>query len=171
MPNPFDEAFTAQNPIVAAAQKIRARRDVETAIDSATPARPHEFEDAADALRAFAGDLQTGVKRLNAILGKNGVTFVQLERPLRIRLRFREVRVSLDLDDLNQLVRVTGAAELDGDYQFDPQAATPSMINLSHLSTEAGYGTALTASLLLKTVARDAELPPPDILGRGPLQF
>ncbi len=57
---------------------------------------------------------------------------------------------------------------LDGEYQFDPGAAVPALINLSKLSTEAGYGEPLTPSRLLKTIAADAELPRPahlDALG------
>jgi hypothetical protein len=79
--------------------------------------------------------------------------------------------VSLDLDDVHQLVRIAGAA-LDGEYQFDPGAATPALINISKISTEAGYGEALTASSLLKLIASDAELPRPSHLdGSGPLQL
>ena len=33
MPDPFDEAFTASNPIVAAATRLRAKRDMDAAID------------------------------------------------------------------------------------------------------------------------------------------
>ena len=59
--------------------------------------------------------LATGTKRLNSILGKRtGVTFVRLENPPRLRLRFRDKRVALDLDESRQLVRIAGA-ELDGD--------------------------------------------------------
>jgi hypothetical protein len=160
------------NPIVALAQRIRNRRDVESAVDSALPdGAGADASDAAGALAAFADSLQLGVKRLNAILGKNGVTFIRLERPLRVRLRFREKRVALDLDDARQLVIVSGA-ELDGDYQFAEDAHALALINLSKLSTEAGYGEPLTPSLLLKTIAQDAQLPRPAHLdGTGPLQF
>jgi len=170
MPDPFDEKFTALNPIVAAASRIRARREIGKALDEegATLA----FEDTESAFAAFGKQLQTGVKRLNAILGeRTGVKFISLRRPERLRLRFGEKRVSLDLDEVHQLVRIGGIG-LDGEYQFDPQAATPSLINLSKVSTEAGYGEAFTPSTLLKLLAQDAELPPPSHLqGGGPLQF
>ena len=160
------------NPIVALAQRIRARQDVEAAIDSAMPeGRAPDASDAAGSLAAFAEAAQLGARRLNSILGKDGLTFVRLERPLRVRLRFRGKRVALDLDEARQLVVVTGAG-LDGDYQFDANAGTPSLINLSKLSTEPGYGEPLTPTLLLKTLAKDAELPRPSHLdGLGPLQF
>ncbi len=160
------------NPIVALAQRIRARQDVEAAIESAMPGGPApDTSDAAGSLAAFAEAAQLGARRLNSILGKDGLTFVRLERPLRVRLRFRGKRVALDLDEARQLVVVTGAG-LDGDYQFDANAGTPSLINLSKLSTEPGYGELLTPTLLLKTLAKDAELPRPSHLdGLGPLQF
>ncbi len=172
MSDPFDEKFTTQNPIVAAATRIRARRDVEAAVDSATPMLPAKFEDAETSLEAFAQSLQVGIKRLNSILGaRNGVTFVRLKRPLRIRLRFGEKRVSLDLDEVQQLVRIAGL-DLDGEWQFDPDAGRPALINLSKISTEAGYGDRLTSSSLLKLIAADAELPrPPHLSGPGPLSF
>lgn len=173
MHDPLDPEFTGQNPIVAAATRIRARREIGRAIDAAqgdVPAgRP---EDAESALRLFGEYLVTGCKRLNSILGeRNGVKLIRLERPLRIRLRFRDERVSLELDDVHQLVRVLGRG-LDGEYQFDPNATVPALINLSKISTEAGYGEPLTPSSLLKQLASDAELPLPDHLhGPGPLQF
>ena len=172
MPNPFDESFTAQNPIVAAASRLRARRDIEAAVDAGTPMQRAKFEDAEAALRAFGESLQTGVKRLNSILGeRTGVKFVRLERPLRIRLRFGEKRVSLDLEEVHQLVLIEGL-DLDGEWQFDPDSEVPALINLSKISTESGYGERLTASALLKTIAQDAELPrPPHLQGPGPLQF
>jgi hypothetical protein len=171
MADPLKPEFTAQNPIVAAATQIRARRELGRVIDEATR-RPMQGkpEDAEESLRLFAEHILAGSKRLNAILGeRRGVKVVRLERPLRLRLRFREDRVSLDLDDVNQLVRVKGLG-LDGDYQFDPDAELPALINLSKISTEAGYGNRLTASSLLKQIASSAELPPPE-LGPGPLQF
>jgi hypothetical protein len=172
MSNPFDESFTAQNPIVAAASRLRARREIEAAVDSATPLQRGRFDDAEAALNAFAQSLQTGVKRLNSILGeRTGVKFIRLEKPLRIRLRFGEKRVGLNLDDIQQLVRIEGL-DLDGEWQFDPDADVPSLINLSKISTESGYGERLTPSVLLKTIAQDAELPrPPHLSGPGPLQF
>ncbi len=159
------------NPIVALAQRLRARQDIERAIDSATPAVEPRTSDVRSQLDAFALALAVGVKRLNSILGKGGVTFVRLEKPLRVRLRFREKRVSLDLDEARQLVIVAGGG-VGGEYQFDPSADPPALINLSQLSTEPGYGVALTPNLLLKKVAEDAELPRPAGLdGLGPLQF
>lgn len=158
------------NPIVAAAMRIRARRDLGSAIDSAVPSpSKHRYEDAEEALDAFAKSLQTGVKRLNSILGKNGVKFVRLEKPLRVRLRFGEQRVSLDLDEVQQLVRISGL-DLSGEYTFDPDADVPAFTNLSKISTEAGYGDALTPTALLKLIAKDAELPRPAHLeGPGPI--
>jgi hypothetical protein len=160
------------NPIVAMAMRIKARRDVAGAIDSATPAGERAADaDAAAALDAFAQALNTGARRLNSILGKNGVTFVRLEKPLRVRLRFRDKRVALDLDDARQLVVVRGL-ELDGEYQFDAGSEVPALINLSKLSTEAGYGVALTPTTLLKTIAQDAQLPRPAHLDEpGPMRF
>jgi len=169
----MDPEFTAQNPIVAAAAKIRARREVGKAIDAAAgdvvARRP---EDAEESLRLFAEHLGVGIKRLNAIVSeRNGVKLIRLERPLRLRLRFREHRVALQLDEVNQLVRVKGLG-LDGDYQFDPNAEVPALVNLSKISTESGYGESLTASSLLKELASDAELEPPSHLhGLGPLTF
>jgi hypothetical protein len=99
------------------------------------------------------------------------VTFVRIENPLRLRLRFKEKRVSLDLDRVRQLVIVVGLG-LDGEYQFDTAAELPALINLSKLSTEAGYGEALTGSSLLKAIAADAELPRPAHLDApGPMRF
>jgi hypothetical protein len=184
------------NPIVAMAMRIRARKEIESALDSLPPRGASNPEakdvseadagrarqaqtsgggateaDAASALGAFAEALRIATKRLNSILGKNGVTFVRLERPLRLRVRFGEKRISLDLDAARQLVIVRGEG-LDGEYQFDPGAPAPALINLSRLSTEAGYGEPLTASGVLKTLARDAELPRPAHLdGPGPLSF
>jgi hypothetical protein len=162
-----------QNPIVALATRIRARRDLGAAIDSAAAetAPPPPGDDAEASFAALADVLATASRRLNSILGKNGVTYVRLEKPLRLRLRFRDQRIALDLDREHQLVRVTGCG-LDGEYQFDTASATPALINLSKLSTEAGYGDALTGSVLLKTIAADAELPrPAQWDAAGPLQF
>jgi hypothetical protein len=163
-----------QNPIVALATRIRARRDLGAAIDSAaleTPAAARPGDDAEASFAALADVLATASRRLNSILGKHGVTYVRLEKPLRLRLRFREKRIALDLDRARQLVTITGGG-LDGDYQFDMAATTPSLMNLSKLSTEAGYGDAITGSSLLKTIAADAELPrPPQWDAAGPLQF
>lgn len=172
-----EENDDLQNPIVAMAMKIRARRDVGAAIDSATAgAAPLARADDDDEARfaALGEVLATGAKRLNSILGRKGgkgVTFIRLEKPLRLRLRFRDQRISLDLDRERQLVVVAGGG-LDGEYQFDSAAPVPALINLSKLSTEEGYGEALTGSSLLKQIAADAELPRPAHLdATGPLQL
>jgi hypothetical protein len=172
MPDPMDPEFTGQNPIVAAASRIRARREIERAIDAGGATAPRRPEDAEESLRLFGDQLVMGCKRLNSILGeRNGVKLIRLERPLRIRLRFREERVSLELDDVHQLVRIGGHG-LDGEYQFDPESDIPALINLSKISTEEGYGERLTPSSLLKSIASEAELPLPDHLNApGPLQF
>jgi hypothetical protein len=161
-----------QNPIVAMAMKLRARRDLGAAIDSATQGAPAaDSGDAGALFAALADALAVGAKRLNSILGKSGVTFVRLEKPLRLRLRLAARRIALDLDRERQLVLVSGL-DLDGEYQFDTSAAAPALINLSKLSTEAGYGEALTAATLLKTIAQDAELPrPPHLDAPGPMRF
>lgn len=173
MPNPMDPEFTGQNPIVAAAERIRARRRIGSAIDEAsgTPGAP-AADDAGASLRRLAERLAAGSKRLNAIVGeRNGVKLVVLERPLRLRLRMGDRRLRLDLDDARQLIRI-GGLELEGEYQFDPAADVPALINLSIISTDAGYGERLTASSLLKLLASEAELPPPEHLrGSGPLTF
>ena len=169
-----------QNPIVALAMKLRARRDLDAAIDSAVDGeRSLAGTDAASGLAAFGEDLSVGARRLESILGRGSIRFIRLEKPLRIRLRFAgrpgaeqsERRVSLDLDEMRQLVIVRGL-ELEGEYQFDAGAAVPSLINLSKLSTEAGYGDAITPNSLLKTIAADAELPRPAHLDEpGPMRF
>lgn len=171
MADPFDEEFTHENPIVAAAMRIRGRKEIDRVVDEGAQ-QPVAYEDAESAFAAFGSGLQIGAKRLNAILGeRTGVKFVRLEKPPRLRLRFGEKRISLDLDEVHQLVRVAGL-ELDGEWQFDPDARIPSLINLSKISTEAGYGQALTPSSLLKRIAQDAELPhPPHLNGPGPLSF
>ena len=170
MPDPFDERFTAQNPIVEAATRIRARREIDRAAESESTAG--RFDDTESAFEAFGHALRSGTERLNAILGRtNGVTFIRLERPKRLRLRFGDQRVALNLDEVHQLVHITGCG-FDGEWQFDLTAAVPSLINLSKISTDAGYGEALTPSQLLKTIAADAELPrPPHLDSSGPLQF
>ena len=154
MADPLDPKFTAQNPLVAAASRIRARRALGRAIDAATgEVAPRRPEDAEESLRLLAEHLAAGSKRLNAIVGeRNGVKLVLLEQPLRLRLRFRDERISLELDEINQLVRIKGFG-LDGDYQFDPVADSPALINLSKISTEAGYGERLGASSLLRLLA------------------
>ncbi|HEY0393078.1 MAG TPA: hypothetical protein VGD01_01160 [Candidatus Elarobacter sp.] len=162
----------SENPIVAMAAKIRARRDLGAAIDSATAnAAAPRGDDAAARFAALGDVLAAGSKRLNTILGaRSGVTLVRLDNPPRLRLRFREKRIALDLDLARQLVVVTGAG-LDGEYQF-LDADVPALMNLSKFSTDAGYRDALTGSELLKTVAEGAELPRPAHLdGSGPLSF
>ena len=161
-----------QNPIVAMAQRIRARRDLGAAIDSATgTVHSGPAADAAGRFAALADVLAIGAKRLGAILGRrSGVTFVRLEKPLRLRLRFREKRVALDLDEPRQLVVISGAG-LDGEYQFVDDD-TPALVNLSKLSTEAGYREPVTGSAILKALTEDAQLPrPPHLDANGPLGF
>lgn len=171
MPDPLDEEFTKQNPIVAAATRLRARREIARALDAGAQERSG-YEDADAAFAGFAEELAAGTKRLNSILGaRSGVKYIRLEKPPRLRIRFGNKRVALDLDEVHQLVRIEGLG-LDGEWQFDPQARVPSLLNLSKISTEAGYGEALTPSALLKLVAADAELPrPPHLGGSGPLSF
>jgi len=161
-----------ENPIVAMAQRLRARRDLGAAIDSATDGvATVRGDDAAARFAALADVLATGSKRLNSILGKrNRVTMVRLEQPPRLRLRFGEKRIALDLDEPRQLVVISGAG-LDGEYQF-LDGDVPALMNLSKFSTDAGYRDALTGSQLLKTISEDAELPRPAHLDApGPLSF
>ena len=167
-----DSSDLNPNPIVAMAMRIRARKDVAAAIDSATPEGERvSGADAAAALAEFADALAVGAKRLNSILGKNAMLLVRLERPLRVRLRFREKRVGLDVDQARQLVLVRGLG-LDGEYQFDSGSATPALINLSLLSTEAGYGAPLTPTTLLTSISEDARLPRPAHLDElGPIRL
>jgi hypothetical protein len=172
MSDPMKPEFTAVNPIVAAATKIRARREIERAAEVASTGTPRKPEDAEESLRLMVEYFKVGLRRVNAILGeRTGVKLISLERPLRLRLRFGEERVALDLDEVAQLVRIRGL-DLDGEYQFDTSSEVPSLINLSKISTEAGYGDAVTASSLLRRIAQNAELPPPaHLLSPGPLQF
>ncbi len=117
---------------------------------ASAPAPP---EDAEASLRLFADHLKAGCARINAILGAHdGVKLIALERPLRLRLRYLDRRIALDLDDVHQLVRVAGL-DLAGEYQFDTSAAVPALINLSKISTEEGYGEGLTPSSLLKQIS------------------
>jgi len=162
----------SQNPIVAMAQKLRARRDLGAAIDSATADAPApRGDDAAARFAALAEVLATGSKRLNSILGRRtGVTLVRMENPPRLRLRFRDRRIALDLDAVRQLVVITGEG-LDGEYQFI-DSDVPALMNLSKFSTDEGYRDAVTGSELLKTISEDAQLPRPAHLdGSGPLSF
>ncbi len=161
-----------QNPIVAMAEKIRARRELGAAIESATVGTaPASANDAASRFVALGDVLAIGTKRLNAILGRRtGVTLVRLDGPPRLRLRFRELRIALDLDTARQLVLVRGGG-LDGEYQF-LDSETPALMNLSKFSTDVGYRDALTGSELLKTIAADAQLPRPAHLDEpGPMRF
>jgi len=154
------------------AERIRARRDLSAAVDSATlGVAEGAGSDAAARFAALADVLAIGTKRLNGILGsRNGVTFVRLEGPPRLRLRFRERRVALDLDLDRQLVLIKGDG-LDGEYQFI-DGETPALLNLSHLSTSEGYGDALTGSALIKRIAEEAQLPRPAHLDEpGPMRF
>ncbi len=109
----------SENPIVAMATKLRARRDLGAAIDSATADAVAPRGDDAEARFAALGEvLAVGSRRLNSILGRRtGVTVVKLDNPPRLRLRFRDKRIALDLDAVRQLVIVAGAG-LDGEYQF-----------------------------------------------------
>jgi hypothetical protein len=169
MADPLKPEFTAQNPIVEAASRIRARREIDRVIDATAHDDAVASEDAEQSLALFHTRLREGAKRLEAILGAGSVRVVRLDRPLRVRVRFAEKRVALDLDEVHQLVRISGLG-LDGEYQFAANAGTPALINVSKISTETGYGEALTASSLLKLIAQDAELPRPAHLdGHGPL--
>lgn len=168
----MEPTFTAENPIVAAANRIRAQRESTHTLDSTTADAVPTPQDAEEALRAFATALWAGIVKLNAILGeRNGVKLVRLEQPLRLRLRFAAKRIAFELDDLHQLVRISGEG-FDGDWQFDSASSVPTLINLSHLSTEAHYGDGLTPSTLLRLIAQDVELPRPSHRdSSGPLQF
>jgi len=98
MPDPMKPEFTAQNPIVAAAEKIRARRTVEAAADGEGEIR-REFDDAESGLRAFAKSTADGIVRINAIIGeRDGIRLVSLEKPLRLRIRFKDKRIALEAD-------------------------------------------------------------------------
>ncbi|MGC1381319.1 MAG: hypothetical protein WA814_09910 [Candidatus Baltobacteraceae bacterium] len=154
MADPMKPEFTAQNPIVEAATRLRAKREVARAIDAGSGEAPARApEDAEESLRLFWEYLTAGCRRVNAVLGeREGVKVIRLERPLRLRLRLGEDRAALDLDDVHQLVRVSGL-DLDGEYQFDPSSGVPALINLSKISTEAGYGERLTPASLLKRLA------------------
>lgn len=169
MSDPMKPEFTAQNPIVAAAERIRARRAVDAAAEGGSEA-PGTFEDAEGGLRAFSQSLAEGIVRINAVIGeRNGIRLIRLEKPFRLRLRFGAKRIAFDLDEVQQLVRIAGDG-FDGTYQFVPGATVPALIDVSIVSTEAGYGEALTASSVLKSLARDAELPRPSHLDRsGPI--
>ena len=157
----MDDSTENPNPIVAMAMKIRARKDVETAIEAGTPTGERtDISDATVSLAAFGDAIAIGARRLNSILGSRAMTYVRLEKPLRIRLRYAGKRVTFDVDESRQLVSVRGLG-FDGEYQFDPSAPTPALINLSLLSTEAGYGSALTPTTVLKKIAEDTKLPRP----------
>lgn len=157
------------NPIVAMAMKLRARKDLAAVIEAGAEQAPAGEASTVGTLRRFGDDLQLGCKRLGAILGKGGVTFVRLENPLRLRLRFRDARVTFDLDAARELIVVAGAG-LDGEYAVDPAAPVATLINLSKLSTDEGYARGITAVSVLKELTADAQLPRPAHLdGPGPL--
>ena len=150
----MDPRFTGQNPIVAAATRLRERRRLEEAGAAAAAGPLAYLEDAEASLRRFAKLLRDGCTRINAVFGaRDGVKVVSFERPLRLRVRRGENRVALDLDEIHQLVQVTGL-DLDGEYQFDPSAPVPALINLSKISTEPDYGARLTPSSLLERVSK-----------------
>ena len=173
MVDPMEPSFTGQNPIVAAAERIRAQRALGELLEESDVSSGALADGGAESsLRAFGDALAVGIKRLNAILGeRNGVRLVRLEKPLRLRLRFGEHRIALELDESAELVRVRGLT-FDGDYQFVPDRAIPSLIDVSKVSTESGYGESITPSMLLRALASDAELPrPPHLDSPGPLSF
>lgn len=160
MADPMHPEFTAQNPIVAAAERIRARRQAEQALHDDGGAERAVADDAEASLRLLVRRLGEGTKRINLVFGeRDGVKLVVLQRPLRVRVRMQDRRVALDLDERHQLVRISGM-ELDGEYQFDPAPGVPALINLSKISTEADYGERLTASSLLQRIVADAERSP-----------
>src|SRR5580704_18827535 len=145
MADPMEPEFTAQNPIVAAAERIRARRELGALIDAdEADGVARKPQDAEESLQVFASMLAQAIKRLNSIIG-NQAKLIRLEKPLRLRLRFADKRVTIDLDDVHQLVRISGD-NLDGEYQFDMSAERPSLINLTIISTDAHDGERLTPS-------------------------
>ena len=148
-------------------RNVRSR----AAIDAGTEG-VRTFEDAESGLRELAKGIESGCKRINAILGeRTGVRLIRLEKPLRLRLRYGDKRVGFDLDDINQLIRIGGLG-LEGEYQFVPGAQVPALINVSIVSTEANYGEAITASTLLRLITKDSELPkPPHLDDSGPLKL
>jgi hypothetical protein len=171
MADPMKPEFTAQNPIVEAASRLRARREMDGAIDRDQTAADRPPEDAEESMAALHARLLDAAKRLNAIVGNGAVKIIRLERPIRLRVRFGDKKISLELDEVHQLVHVRGC-NLDGEYQFDLSSAVPALFSVSKISTQAGYHDALTASSLLKTIAQDAELPRPSHLdSSGPLQL
>jgi len=79
-------------------------REIERTVDEAAGG-PTAYEDAESAFAGFGAQLAAGTKRLNSILGRRtGVKFIRLEKPARLRLRFGEKRISLELDEVHQLV-------------------------------------------------------------------
>jgi hypothetical protein len=169
MADPMKPEFTAQNPIVEAASRLRARRQIEGAIDASGGENAPAPQDAEESMAALHRRLIEGATRLNSIVGAGSLKIVRLERPLRLRIRFGDKRIALDLDPVQQLVRVSGC-ELDGEYQFDLKSDVPALYDVSRVSTQANPP--LTASSLLKLIAQDAELPRPSHLdGSGPLQL
>jgi hypothetical protein len=169
MADPMKPEFTAQNPIVEAATRLRARQQLDSVIDASGNAVPSTPQDAEESMAALHQRLLEGANRLNSILGGGAVKIVRLERPRRLRIRFGEKRIALDLDEVQQLVRVSGC-DLDGEYQFDLKSEVPALFDVSRVSTQSNPP--LTASSLLKSIAQDAELPRPSHLdASGPLQL
>jgi len=169
MADPMKPEFTAQNPIVEAAERLRARRQIEGAIDASSDAGAAQPQDAEESMAALHQRLLEGAKRLGSILGAGAIKIIRLERPRRLRIRFGERRIALDLDPVQQLVRVSGC-DIDGEYQFDLKSGAPALHDVSRVSTQANPP--LTASSLLKLIAKDAELPRPAHLdASGPLQL
>jgi len=164
------------NPIVDMAMRLRARKDLDEAVEASTrrPA-PQPGVDTEARLRAFADGLAGGIKKLNSILGqRNGVTLVRLERPFRVTLRFREKRVTVKLADDGEHVRVSGA-QWEGEYAFEP--STNALFPKAWFEASASVSEPprgqddepLTPSSLLRELTRDAMLPPPVPPGLGPL--
>jgi len=160
------------NPIVDLAMRLRARRDLNEAVESSArqPALPPGI-DTEERLRVFADGLAGGVKKLNAILGqRNGVTLVRLERPLRVTLRFRNTRVTIKPTSDGQYVRVSGGG-WDGEFGFEPSTNALFPKAWFEPSSSASEGEPLTPSSMLRELTRDAMLPPPSPPDLGPLQF
>lgn len=163
------------NPIVDLAMRLRARRDLNQAVEASSQQGPPPPPGVAteERLRSFADGLAGGIKKLNAILGqKNGATLVRLEKPFRIALRFREKRVTIRPAQDGQYVRITGAG-WDDEYGFEPStnALFPRAWFEASSSPSVSQGEALTPSSMLRELTRDAMLPPPAPPEIGPLQL
>ena len=72
MADPMKPEFTGANPIVEAASRIRARREVESAIGGEHEGTQGKPEDAEESFAALHKRLLEGAKRLNSIVGKTG---------------------------------------------------------------------------------------------------